>query len=321
MALLMYAAVLGVLGDRLLVRTPWAARHPRAALRAWHSCAVAFFASIAVALVVIAHDLWEHAVVWLFHAGKPQVHVAYGGVWHVEGIADAALLLLLLASATMGALAARRLVAARREEARVRLLADALGSDGLDGHDGVRVLEHDAPTAFCIPGGRHGSRIVVSRGALGTLTGNELAAAIAHERGHLHLGHHRKILLADVVTAAFGWCGMLRGYAHQVRRLSEMAADDHAAREHGRRAVATALLRMCTVAPGPVGPGALAMAGPDPAERIRRLIAGKAAPAGRLRRAAVACATAALIALPAAFALGPALLVADTAHCTGHCHE
>ncbi|MGP4086085.1 M56 family metallopeptidase [Streptomyces sp. KR55] len=262
-------------GDGSSNRASWTARHPRAALRAWHACAFTLLATVAATLVLTAHDLWEHAVVWLFHAGKPQVHAAYAGSWHIEGAADAAVLLLLLAATAVTALAAHRFFTVRRERDRARLITDALGSLGAGGLADVHILEDAAPTAFCVPGSRGRDRIVVSRGTVDLLTEEQLAAAVAHERGHLRLAHHRMILAAEVVTAAVGWSGALRGYAHQVRRLAEMAADDHAAAVHGPRTVASVLLEMCTVAPPAEGSEALALSGPDPAERIRRLLAAR----------------------------------------------
>ncbi|MFI5557571.1 M56 family metallopeptidase [Streptomyces sp. NPDC051738] len=318
-ALLAYAALLGFVGDRVLTRASWTAGHPRAALRAWHACAFTFLSSTAAALILTAHDLWEHAVVWLFHAGKPQVHAAYAGAWHIEGVADSAVFLLLLAATAVTALAAHRYLAVQRERDKTRLITDALGSRGAGGLADVHILDEAAPTAFCVPGSRGRDRIVVSRGTVDLLTEEQLAAAVAHERGHLRLAHHRMILAAEVVTAAVGWSGALRGYARQVQRLAEMAADDHAAAQHGSRTVASALLEMCTVAPSPGSSAALALSGPDPAERIRRLLAARPEPRRRLLPVLIACATVAVLALPAAMVLAPAFAVADTAHCGEHC--
>ncbi|WP_433456279.1 hypothetical protein ACQPXS_35670 [Streptomyces sp. CA-142005] len=108
---------------------------------------------------------------------------------------------------------------------------------------------------------------------------------------------------------------MLRGYADQVRRLAEMAADDQAAHRHGRRAVAKALLEMSS-APGvgPGAPGLPAMTGADPAGRIRRLIGSTPRPASRSLSALMLVATLAVALLPVAVAMAPAALLADTAH-------
>ncbi|MFI1731015.1 M56 family metallopeptidase [Streptomyces acidicola] len=322
--LLAHAALLAGPAPRLLARARWTTRFPQAALRTWHACAAGLLITLAAALVLTAHDLWEHGMVWLFNADKHQVHAAYGGAWLAAGIAEAALLVLLLGGVTLSTFTLRRTLRLRRVRDRHRLTADAQAAHGplgaraeYDRSTGptVRVLTHDAPAAFCIPGPRGGSRIVVTSAALEMLSGDELAATLEHERAHLRLRHHRSILAADVLTAALGWTGPLRGYADHVRRLAEMAADDQAVRHHGRRTVAKALLEMSTAPDaGPGAPGLSAMTGSNPAERIRRLIHASPRPAGRLVPALALAATLAVPALPVAVAMAPAALLADTAH-------
>ncbi|MFC4467335.1 M56 family metallopeptidase [Streptomyces xiangluensis] len=322
--LLAHAALLAGPAPRLLARARWTSRFPRAALRTWHACAAGLLVSLAAALVLTAHDLWEHGMVWLFNADKHQVHAAYGGAWLAADIAEAALLVLLLGAGTLSAVTLRRSLRLRRDRDRHRLTADAqsayspcVASAEYAGSadPAVRVLDHHAPAAFCIPGPRGDSRIVVTSAAVEMLSGDELAATLEHERAHLRLRHHRSILVADILTAALGWTGPLRDYADHVRRLAEMAADDQAVRRHGRRTVAKALLEMSTApAAGPGAPGLSAMTGPDPAERIRRLIHAPPRPASRLVPALALTATLAVPVLPVAVAMVPAALLADTAH-------
>ncbi|GAA1708049.1 M56 family metallopeptidase [Streptomyces yatensis] len=314
-ALLTHATLLGGPGARLLARARWVTRFPQVTLRCWHACALGLFASLAAALVLVAHDVWEHGMVWLFHADKPLVHAAYGGAWQVAGIAEAALLALLLGAVTLSILTLRRSLRLRRERDRYRLTADTQGAYDRTGDPTVRVLRHPAPAAFCIPGPRGGDRIVVTTAAQDMLSRAELAATVEHERAHLRLRHHRAILAADILTTAIAWTGLLRGYADQVRRLAEMAADDQAARKHGRRTVASALLEMCTVTGPAADPSDLpAMTGPDPAERIRRLITTSPVPAGSLAPALTLAVATAALTLPVVLCLAPAAFLADTAH-------
>ncbi|MEV0774535.1 M56 family metallopeptidase [Streptomyces sp. NPDC050428] len=318
-ALFLYAILVGVVGDRWLARAAWVARSPRTALYVWHTCTLTFLVTVASVLVLTAHDLWEHAVVWLFHADKPQVHAVYSGSWHIDAVADAATTLLLAAMVMTAVLAVRRIRDSRREQGRHRLVTDALAAYGPGPLRRVRILEDPVPAAFCIPGSRRDGRIVLTRGALALLTADQVAATVAHEQAHLRFRHHAAIVLANVATVAVGWSGALRNYAGQVRRLAEMAADDHAATEHGRRTLASALLEMCTVPE--TGGGALpAMTGADPAERIRRLIAPAPSRTGRVPRALAAGAVTVLVAVPATLALAPAVMIADTAHCPPRCH-
>ncbi|MFE2938825.1 M56 family metallopeptidase [Streptomyces sp. NPDC059255] len=316
--LLLYAALLGVAGNRVLTRAAWVVHSPRTALRLWHTCAVTFLATVTCALVLTAHDLWEHAVVWLFHADKPQVHALYSGSWYADEIATGATVALLAAVSTVTVLAVRRMRISRHERDRHRLVADALAPYGTGPLRRVRVLEDPVPAAFCIPGSRHDARVVLTRGALSLLTPEQVSATVAHEQAHLRFRHHRVIVLAEVVTAAVGWSGALRDYAEQTRRLAEMAADDHAADTHGQRTLAAALLEMCT-APGDAGAGLPAMTGADPAERIRRLLAGQRSSAARALPLLAAGAAAALLMVPTTVSLAPAATIADTAHCPPRC--
>ncbi|WP_427919104.1 hypothetical protein [Streptomyces sp. cg40] len=176
-----------------------------------------------LALVLTTHNQWEHGMVWLFKADKYQVHAAYGDAWQAAGIAEAALLALLLGAGTLSVptlllgagtlsvLTLRRSLRPRHDRDRYRLTADAQSGQGActegkrDGSEpAVRVLDHPAPAAFCIPGSRRGSRIVVTTAALELLSGDELAAAL-------------------------GRTGLLRGYADEVRRLAKALLEMSAA--------------------------------------------------------------------------------------------
>ncbi|MEV7866876.1 M56 family metallopeptidase [Streptomyces sp. NPDC088124] len=316
--LLLYAALLGVAGNRVLTRAAWVVHSPRTALCLWHTCAVTFLATIACVLVLTAHDVWEHAVVWLFHADEPQVHALYSGSWYADEIATGATVVLLAAVSSVTVLTVRRLRIFRHERNRHRLVADALAPYGTGPLRRVRVLEDPVPAAFCIPGSRHDARIVLTRGALSLLTPEQVSATVAHEQAHLSYRHHRVIVLADVVTAAVGWSGALRDYAEQTRRLAEMVADDHAADEHGQRTLAVALLEM-SAAPGNTIGSLPAMTGADPAERIRRLIAGRHCAADRALPLLAAGAAVALLMVPTTVSLAPAATVANTAHCPPRC--
>ncbi|MEU9339105.1 M56 family metallopeptidase [Streptomyces sp. NPDC048290] len=320
-ALLGHALVLGGPAARLLSRAPWTTRFPQTALRAWHACAAGFLVSLTAALVLTAHDLWEHIMVWLFNADMHQVHAAYGGAWQATGIAEAALLALALGAGTLSTLTVLRTLRLRHARDRHRLTADAqadrdtMDAPGAQTGPPVRVLPHPTPAAFCIPGPRGTSRIVVTSAALALLSGPELAATVEHERAHLRLRHHRSILVADILTAALGWMGLMRGYAGQVRLLAEMAADDQAAHRHGRRTVAKALLEM-SAAPGgrPGADGLPAMTGTDPACRIRRLIATAPRGTGRPLSALLMLTALGVTVVPVAVAMTPAALLRDTAH-------
>ncbi|GAB2873561.1 M56 family metallopeptidase [Streptomyces mayteni] len=323
LVLFLHALLLGGPAARLLAGAAWVVRYPRTALRLWHACVLGFFASLTAVLLLAAHDLWEHAVVWVFHAEKPKVHAAYAGSSPLTGVADVALVILLTGVGALSGQAAIRLVRARRQRAEHRLVADALGEPRRSRIKGLRVLDHATPTAFCVPGSGGRARIVLTTGALRLLTPRQLAATVEHELAHLRMRHHHAILVADTVTAATGWTGVLRDYAPQVRRLTEMAADDLAARRHGHRTVAGALLELGSAPDAEPGAGVLPMGGSDLAERVRRLIDGVTA--GRHRARVLPSLAlglgAALLALPAIVSLAPAASIAGTAHVEDTHHD
>jgi Zn-dependent protease with chaperone function len=120
---------------------------------------------------------------------------------------------------------------------------------------GVLVLDHPLTVAYCVPGLR--SRVVVSSGALATLTPDEVAAVLAHEQTHAR-ERHDLVLLPFLVLRP-----LCRFAADAVALLVEMRADQSAA----PRSLATALHRFTAVTP----PGALGMADAAVVARLQRL--------------------------------------------------
>lgn len=158
----------------------------------------------------------------------------------------------------------------------------------------VVILDHDAPTVYCLASGRN--RIVVSAGALAVLTPGQIRAVLAHERAHLRSHHHAMLALSTGLARAFPKVPLLAQAAPQLGVLAEMAADDAAARGHRRDDLATALVRLAGAGPRPA---ALTASGPAATARLQRLLtppqqhhtgpATLAAIAGLLPPAAVAC--------------------------------
>jgi len=161
----------------------------------------------------------------------------------------------------------------------------------------------------------------VTSGAIELLSEAELRAAVEHERAHLRYRHHRGVLWSSLITHVMGRLGMLRNYADQVRRLSEMVADDRAAVRFGPRRVAAALLALCTVAPSPSNSATMTMAGSRAAERIRRLLSPPAEPTGRLSKPLTLGTAAALIVLPLALVVSPGAALTGTHQHHPHHHH
>lgn len=139
-----------------------------------------------------------------------------------------------------------------------RTMVDVLGErlEGLeDGPQGgfhgavadpVRVLDHPAPTAFCLPG--KGDRIVLSRAAVERLGPEELRAVLAHE--HAHLAHRHDLLLELFTVLHKAVPAQVRAHAalHEVHLLAEVLADHRAADRASAPALARALVAMATPA-------------------------------------------------------------------------
>jgi Zn-dependent protease with chaperone function len=312
--LLVLAVASGWTADRLLARAEWVSRAPRSALLCWHSAAVTTLLSLVAIMVLVAHDLLEHALLWLFGSDKGELHVAYAGAsavdpaWNLTAAGAAALI-------SAWAVVAWRY--RRQDELERRELRSAAATSVLVEGREVHVLPGEEAVAFCLPGRRRQrggdtqpQRVVVSLGALRRLSSGQLAATVAHEQAHLARRHHGAVSFARALGATIGWAGALSSYATQVRRLVELEADDSAASRHGRRLVAEALVEMCAPRPGPAA--VLPMGAACVTERVWRLVEEDSADPrleGRVRVLAMM-----LPALPVCLVLLPGLAVASGLH-------
>jgi Zn-dependent protease with chaperone function len=189
-------------------------------------------------------------------------------------LAAGVVLLLLLCWILVAAFAA---VARARRRQRILLSLLAHGDPKVPG---ALVVDHPAAAAYCVPGLRSSSRIVISAGALDLLDQAELAAVIAHERAHLRERHDLVLLPFIALLRAFRW--------------SAVAREAHAA----------VVLRVGAAGGVHAPNGALAAADGQVAARVTRLLK----PAQPLPMAAVALigvVSVATVAIPAAFLTMP----------------
>jgi Zn-dependent protease with chaperone function len=156
-------------------------------------------------------------------------------------------------------------VATRRRRAHHRMLVDLVGGCH-HGVSGLRILGVSQPLAYCLPGVR--SRVVVSEGTLNTLSDNEVAAILSHERAHLRARHDLVLEMFTAVHAAFPRFVRSASALDAVRLLVELLADDAAVRAAGPTSLARALV---ACAAGPAPSGALAAGGTSTVLRVRRL--------------------------------------------------
>jgi len=290
-ALLLAVVVLlaTVVPDRLAAAR-WPARAPARALLLWQA--------IGLAGGVVA--LEAGATVALAPYGDTQVsalrHLRSNGPWWSWAAAFLTLAVFLRLTTVLVASTARTL--RQRRQHRILLDLVAVRSDALSG---ARVVAHDVPVAYCLPGLR--PRVVLSRGVLDRLSDGEVAAVLAHERAHLAARHDLVILPFVALGATFPRLPAVRTARMQVALLIEMLADDRAVRRHDRDVLARALYKVGT---GAVPVGGLAAAGGDVLVRATRLLEPPR-PLSRAGSAAVIVAVVGVAALPLAGLVLPLL--------------
>ena len=153
------------------------------------------------------------------------------------GLADfsaPSLLVLLLGSFALAvtALAARSCFTQLRSRRRFLAEVGVVGRIAVAGHE-ARVVDQAQPLAFCT--GLLRPRIHVSRGALALLEADQLDAVIAHEAHHARRRDPLRIFVARVLGEALFFLPVLRRLSAGYAALAELAADEAAVRQSGRR--------------------------------------------------------------------------------------
>jgi Zn-dependent protease with chaperone function len=184
------------------------------------------------------------------------------------------------------------LQARRRQRALLTLLAH-----GDPKVPGALVVDYPTAAAYCLPGLRSRSQIVVSVGTLQLLGHGELAAVLAHERAHLRERHDLVLLPFTALRRAFPKSLTCIDAHRSVALLVEMLADDRALRTRPTRELVSALVRFGTAGTCPAPAGALAAAEGEVAARVTRLLQ-PVRPLPAVAVAAICLAAALLIAAP-----------------------
>jgi Zn-dependent protease with chaperone function len=255
----------------LLARAKWPLRAPRAAMVLWQAIAVAAVLSTFSAGIAIASRLFVPGP-----DGRPTATLigAIGRLgWPLWALDVAVFALTLVVGARLAIAVIRVAISTRRRRAHHRMLVDLLGvsPDAVSarayarGRD-LRILEVAQPLAYCVPGVR--SRVVVSEGALESLTETEVAAILSHEGAHLRARHDLVLEAFTAAHAAFPRFVRSASALDAVQLLVELLADDAAVRVAGRAPLARALV---TCASGRTPLGALAAGGAHTLLRVRRL--------------------------------------------------
>lgn len=241
----------------LLVRARWVWRAPGTGIALWQMLALTWVLSLAGLLIALGLDPYDAPIPqglagWAAHAESTVVsdHLVLGGLG-------------LLIAFTAAFLSSWYAVAKVRRRHR-DILALVARTDAAA--PGALVVDHPQAVAYCLPGLR--SSVVLSTGALRSLSAVELRAVLAHERSHAR-ERHDLVLLPFVALR-----GLAPRIADAVALLVEMRADDRACREHGPDALAAALGRFTARPPA----GALGVADAAVNVRLRRIAAASAAP-------------------------------------------
>jgi Zn-dependent protease with chaperone function len=232
-------------------------------------------ASVLVSLLVALRSLVSAAVAGWSMLAEALCRSVAGRACSPMVYRSAALEVPLAAAAVGGALTAVALAWQygrwlQRSRKRTRAHAEAARITGrtLSAVAGAVVLDVPELAAYCVPG--RPPAIVLTSGALAVLDRAQLAAVIAHEKAHLAGGHHLLVAITRGLAAAFPAVPLFTSGAAEVARLTEMCADDIAARASGRNILVTALLAMGT---GTAAPSvALAATAGNLTARVQRLL-------------------------------------------------
>jgi Zn-dependent protease with chaperone function len=270
LAFTIFALLLAGPVPAMLARASWPMRAPRAAIVLWQSIALAAVLSAFSAGLAIAGRLFVPGP-----DGRPtatftgEIKALGWPLWLLYVIVFAVTVLI---GARLMVAVLQVAIATRRRRAHHRMMVDLLGishhavPSPICSQADLRILDVEQPLAYCLPGVR--SRVVVSEGTLTTLSHDEIAAILTHERAHLRARHDLVLEMFTAVHAAFPRFVRSASALDAVRLLVEMLADDSAVRAAGPTPLARALV---ACASGRTPSGALAAGGPTTVLRVRRL--------------------------------------------------
>lgn len=312
LALLGYAASAAWWAPALLAPLTRRGVSVRAGLAAWLTAMASVLVSAAFAvqfsLRTVAAD-WPQLTQALCRsvAGSACTPEVYGSVLYQAGV------MVLAASLTLAGVAAAwrygRRVQRSRAQTRSHARAALLVGRAIAGGARTVMLDDPRPAAYCVAG--RPAAIVVTSGALAVLDRPQLRAVLAHEGAHLAHGHHALATVTRGLAAAFPGIPLFTRGAAEVARLTEMAADDTAARASGRPALVAALIAIATgtavssadIQGAAVPAGAMAAASRAVPDRVERMLRPSSPARSAAFTAALALAVTLLAAAPPALTL------------------
>ncbi|HEX6353077.1 M56 family metallopeptidase [Actinophytocola sp.] len=262
---LLVTLVLCMLLVRPLARARWLWRSPRIGILLWQMlmltwvlCAVG--AAFAIGLGPYGRDIPSALAHWL--EGRPAAGFTVPhAVALIAGFALAVGMVVTLAWSWVRVLRIRR-----RHRDMLSLVARE--DSGLPG---VLILDHPLTVAYCLPGLR--ARVVLSSGALSTLSKQELAAVLAHEQTHARERHDLVLLPFTALRRLVPRSRLATVADEAVALLVEMRADEGACRDQSAGSLAQALRRFSRTAVSPP-PGAIGIVDGTVEARLSRLSRG-----------------------------------------------
>ena len=230
--LILLAALLIWPVQSAMVRRQIFRREPLLALLVWQAVALAAVISLLAVGPVTLFLVRDHVAL-----GEPRHLVIVGVALAVTGFM---IVRLLIAGHQVGATLRRT----RREHIDLLELVgrefDKLDLPESPQH--LRVIDHPAPTAYCIPGLTH--RVVISTGMLDQLAQPEVRAVLAHERAHVRARHDLLVEFFTVLHTAMPERLRQHAVLEEVRLLAEVLADRAGARSIGRVPMGRALVAL-----------------------------------------------------------------------------
>ncbi|MET4780249.1 M56 family metallopeptidase [Glaciihabitans sp. UYNi722] len=300
----------------LLARSSWPSRAPATALIVWQAIALAGGLSMLGALFSyglepFGPDLASGLAAfpgWVLSGSLPpgagflQMFAVSGGI-----LLGVHLLL------TLGLTFARAERSRQRHHQLVQLLSTPMPE-----RPGMRLLDHEAPIAYCLPGTTR-SVTVLSAGLVDLLDDEQLRAVIAHETAHATQRHHLLLVAFRAWRGSLPWFPIATRALDAVTVLVEMLADDRARQQVPDAALASSIALVASASNAPpamsslnsaesdAAASALAADGASAERRLARLIT-PGRPFGAAARAFALVCGIALLAVPTALILAPAII-------------
>jgi len=303
-----YAALLIAVVGPLLATATWPERAPRLGVAAWQvvSASIVFAVILGALTFAVPAGSLGGRVASFVEACVHVLRTAYATPQQAVP-ASIALAVIVVVTARLGyCLSAEVIGASRARRRHARMLA--LVASPL-AHLDVVVVRDRSAVVYCIPG--RAPRVVVTTGALESLTTAQLQAVLAHERAHLTGRHDLVLVAASALGRAFPVVPLFATAHSEMARLLEMLADDEAGRRNGRSSVATALVHLATCAPPRAG---LAAGGPIVLSRVQRLMT-PARPLGAARAFLGGAAVILVLLAPTALVVVPAVAALQSSYC------